>query len=225
MTDTQSIDDVINTISSLNINEERNTLELINASFKENVKKLSQVEKTKTKPGGMIYLLYGQKISEQSIVIKMGKQGEEYLKLFIKNNQNLNLLPCGIIELKNSKKKKDFDLIWKDDRIKTIYYREAKSNINFDTEKLPATIEKIKLCQEDLKSKYPEYKINVGLVNWSIYDITDTNAKNSLIKFKQNNIKVDFFSDFLELTEIKWTKEEFYQYWRSLGNILTLNNS
>ena len=41
-------------------------------------------------------------------------------------------------------KKKDVDLIFKDENNKVIYYREMKGNIELDTEKLPATISKCK---------------------------------------------------------------------------------
>lgn len=73
-----------------------------------------------TKPCSISYLLYGEKPSEQSINIKIGLFGEFLSKELI-NNSNLELLNCGIQTFNN--KKKDIDLIFKNEENKTIYYR------------------------------------------------------------------------------------------------------
>jgi len=223
MAENKDANELSNLMNNININNE-NILKLINDEFEVSVNKFSKQKHTKTKPGSLKYLLFGSEISKQSILIKIGKLGEEYLKMFIKNNLELKLLHCGIIKLSKCNKKKDFDLIWVNEKCKIVYYREAKSNIDLDTEKLPATIEKIKLLEKELKIKYPEYKINSGILNWSIYDKTDTNSKHALTEFEKNNIIVDHFGEFLELVNIEWNKEGFHRYWRKLGNIIDTNN-
>ena len=80
--------------------------------------------------------------------IKLGRLGEFLSKELIKTNHNLELLNCGIQKINN--KKKDVDLIFKDEIDKIIYYRELKGNIELDTEKLPATITKCKEIENSL---------------------------------------------------------------------------
>jgi len=66
--------------------------------------------------------------------------------------------------------KKDIDLIFKDEINKIIYYRELKANIELDSEKLPATISKCKEIEKYLQEKYNSYKIDSGILNWSVYN-------------------------------------------------------
>lgn len=129
-------------------------------------------DKTVTKPGSIKYLLFGSELSEQSLSIKMGKIGEEMVKKIIDNSKDFELLECGVqcIGIDN-KKNKDIDLLWINHKLKIIYYREAKGNIELDSEKLPATIDKMKeIIKTHNSPKYPNYKYDVGIFNWSIYN-------------------------------------------------------
>jgi hypothetical protein len=171
---------------------------------------------TNTKPGSISFLLYGEKPSEQSINIKMGHFGEFISKELIKCNSDLELLNCGIQKINN--KKKDVDLIFKNNKIKTIYYRELKGNIELDTEKLPATINKCKKIEESLKIIYPDYIINCGILNWSVYNRKTLSAGLSNIKtFEKNNIKIDHMEDFLKIINIVWLESDYYNYFRTIG--------
>ena len=87
-----------------------------------------------TRPGSISHLLYGSKPSEQSINIKLGKFGEFLSKELINSTSNLKMLQCGVQKIND--KKKDVDLLFKNEVTKTIYYRELKGNIELDTEKL-----------------------------------------------------------------------------------------
>ena len=95
------------------------------------VKKLMKDNLTYTKPGSISYLLFGEKPSDQSISIKFGHFGEFIAKELIKVNPKLELLTCGIQHIND--KKKDIDLLFKDETHKIIYYRELKGNIELDT--------------------------------------------------------------------------------------------
>ena len=195
-------------------------LNIVNNRFRNRIREFSKQEHTRTKIGSLNYLLFGSTVSKQSILIKLGMLGEEYLKMFINYDPEFELFPSGIIKLQNNKKK-DFDLIWLHKEKEILYYRELKSNINLDTEKIQATIYKINLLDNELKCKYPKYRINSGILNWSIYDKEDSiNNKYIIKKFENNNIKVDFFNDFLNILNIDWSKVEFYKYWRELGDII-----
>jgi len=181
------------------------------------VEKMLEGELTYTKPGSISYLLYGQKPSEQSINIKLGRLGEFMSKEFIRANPNLELLDCGVQKIGD--KKKDVDLIFKDESKKIIYYRELKGNIELDTEKLPATISKCKEIENSLKNTYLEYTINCGILNWSVYNRKILTAGLSNIKaFENGGIKIDHMEDFLHIINVFWDEDDFNLYFREIGN-------
>ena len=182
-------------------------------------KQMLKGQKTETKPGSISYLLFGAKPSEQSLNIKMGRFGEFLSKELIKQNINLELLTCGIQQIND--KKKDVDLIFINKYNKIIYYRELKGNINLDTEKLPATIDKCNVIHEHLKVKYPEYNINFGLLHWSVYKremLTD--GLSNIKTFETKGIKIDHMGDFLQLIDIVWDEADYYQYFKDIGQII-----
>ena len=174
-------------------------------------------ELTLTKPGSISHLLYGSKPSEQSINIKLGKFGEFLSKELINSASNLKMLQCGVQKIND--KKKDVDLLFKNKVTKTIYYRELKGNIELDTEKLPATIEKCKEIELSLKTSYPDYSINCGILNWSVYNRKILTAGLSNIKsFENGGIKIDHLEDFLKIIDIIWNEEDYYDYFRKIGD-------
>jgi len=180
------------------------------------VEKILSEKITYTNPGSITYLLFGRKPSEQSINIKFGYFGEILCKELIKSNNNFELLQCGIQKINN--KNKDVDLIFKNDKTKKIYYRELKGNIELDTEKIIATINKCKEIELSLKTTYPDYIINSGILNWSVYDRKILSKSLFHInKCENNGIKIDHFSDFLEIIHIKWSEKDFYVYFTEIG--------
>jgi hypothetical protein len=175
------------------------------------VKKIMEKDITYTKPGSISYLLRGKQPSEQSINIKLGRLGEFLAKELIKIRPNLELLVCGVQKIND--KRKDVDLIFKDESKKIIYYRELKGNIELDTEKLPATISKCKEIESSLKSKYEDYDVDCGILNWSVYNRNILTAGLSNIKtFENNGVKIDHMSDFLKIIDIIWSEEDYYSY-------------
>jgi hypothetical protein len=174
---------------------------------------------TYTKSGTISYLLYGQKPSEQSINIKFGHFGEIMAKELIKLNPKFELLTCGIQVIND--KKKDIDLIFKDETNKIIYYRELKANIELDTEKLQATIAKCKEIEKYLETIYIKYKIDCGILNWSVYNrIILKNGLSNIKTFENNGIKINHMEDFLNIIEIKWTEDDYYLYFKNIGEML-----
>lgn len=181
------------------------------------INKVLEGNMTYTKPGSISHLLYGKKPSEQSINIKLGKFGEFLSKELIKTKKNLELLPCGVQKINN--KNKDVDLIFKDENNKIIYYRELKGNIELDTEKLQATIDKCREIETSLKLEYSEYTINCGILNWSVYNRSILTSGISNIKtFENGGIKIDHMQDFLIIIDVLWTEDDFYSYFRKIGN-------
>ena len=181
------------------------------------IEKILEDKLTLTKAGSISHLLYGEKPSEQSINIKLGRFGEFLSKELIKTNDNLELLNCGIQKINNNNK--DVDLVFKDEKNKIIYYRELKGNIELDTEKLPATINKCKEIEKSFKIKYFDYTINSGILNWSVYNrrILKTGLSN-IRTFENGGIKIDHMEDFLDIIDVNWNEDDYYLYFREIGN-------
>ena len=175
---------------------------------------------THTKPGSISHLLYGEKPSEQSVNIKFGRFGEFISKEMIKSNDNLELLECGVRMINN--KMKDVDLIFMDKTTKVLYYRELKGNIELDTEKLPATIAKCNEIAAFLKTKYGDTSIDYAILNWSIYDRRVLTCGLSNIRaFEKGGVKIEHFGEFSNIAGIDWCEEDFYSYFRDIGEHIT----
>jgi hypothetical protein len=177
-----------------------------------------------TEPGSLKFLLFGEQSSVQSLVIKFGHVGETLAKEMINCNSGLTLLQTGPQIVNEKGKKKDIDLIWKDDERKTIYVRELKGNIELDSEKLPATFEKIPgIFIPWLESQHPNYKIDVGILNWGVYAREDlTKGLSHISRCEASGVKVDHFKDFFDLIGFEWEKDDFYSYFRTLGDELNV---
>ena len=173
-----------------------------------------------TKPGSIKYLLWGQRPSRQSVSVKLGKTGEQIFKYIIENFSEYKLLQCGVQLIDNKNQKKDFDLVFQDEINKVIYFRELKSNIELDTEKIVSTFEKVDgELKEWLEKKYTGYSIDVGILNWSIYNrnIPNLKTKSHIKKCEDNNVKVDHVEDMFKLTNLKWEQEDWENYWLGVG--------
>lgn len=179
-----------------------------------------------TEKGSLKYLLKGPEPSDQSISIRFGKVGEKMFKIMINSNPTLELLKCGVQVINEKGKKKDLDLIWIDKNKKILYYREAKGNIELDTEKLPAMISKIKNeISNFISEKYHDYTINTGLLCWSVYN--RNGLKKGITQIKKcegQGIKVDHVEDILKLTNVIWDEKSYYDLMRQIGDILFSNS-
>ena len=176
-----------------------------------------------TKPGSLTYLLFGQQPSRQSICVKFGHVGEKLVQRMIQECPKIELLECGNHIMDDTGKKKDIDLLWADHKEKEIYYREAKGNIEMDTEKIPAMISKINTeIKKYLTDKWPDYKINLGILNWSVYDRKEiTKGKSHIKRCEDAGIKVDHMKDILLQCDLVWPESDFYEYFSELGKILS----
>lgn len=176
---------------------------------------------THTEPGSLKHLMFGSNPSEQSLSIKMGKVGEEMVKKIITENDDLELLTCGVqcIDPKTGKNK-DLDLVWINKKNNTIYYREAKGNIELDSEKLPATIDKIvEILNTYISENYPGYTINIAVFNWAIYNRKPLKKGLSQIKkCEERGVKVEHPEDLFKLLNFDWDEVAYYNFFRKVGN-------
>tara|TARA_R100001510_G_C7652026_1_gene209838 strand:- start:1259 stop:1867 length:609 start_codon:yes stop_codon:yes gene_type:complete len=189
----------------------------------EEAKRISK-EKTKlTEPGSLKYLFWGPEKSEQSIVIQFGQSLQRMVIHEIEKNKNFSMLQSGVQKLVGMKKKKDVDLLFKNNKTNVIYYRELKANIELDTEKLPATSDKVKLLSKHLKQTYPNHELDFGVLCLSIYEKDNIKQKKILNKIKQfenSGVNISFAKDIFDILSFKTTDKEYYEYWRKIGKIL-----
>ena len=176
---------------------------------------------THTEPGSLKHLMFGSEPSEQSLSIKMGRKvGEEMVKKIITENDDLKLLTCGVqcIDPK-TERNKDLDLVWINKKNNTIYYREAKANIELDSEKLPATIDKIlEILNTYISQNYPGYTINIAVFNWSIYNRKPLKKGLSQIKkCEERGVKVEHPEDLFKLLNFDWDEVAYYNFFRKVG--------
>ena len=179
-----------------------------------------------TKPGSIKYMIFGKQTSEQSVSVKYGNCGEKIFKYIIENFTEYKLLQCGVQLIDKKDKKKDFDLVFQDAINKVIYFRELKANIELDSEKIVSTFSKvIGELKEWLETKYPTYSIDVGILNWSIYNrnIPDLKTKSHIKKCEKNNVKVDHLEDMFKLTDLEWEQEDWEKFQLEIGSTIKKN--
>lgn len=95
----------------------------------------------------------------QSQLIMLGSGIEKVFTDYILKTTSLKN-----IKNKTNKGSKETDHLFLDEVRKRIYYAEIKSNLNLDTEKARATIEKCKLIVKELENQYTGYSIVWSLV-------------------------------------------------------------
>ena len=177
--------------------------------------------KTKSLPGALPYFLFGEgKVSEQSLYIKVGRNFEKWFK-FIVEDAGMILLPDGVVKNVIGGKSKDIDLLFKDEVEKVIHYREMKSNLELDTEKLPATYEKIQMITKYVEKQYSGYKVDSSLLHWSAYEpsILPTKYKTHTKKCNKRNVKVSYPIDLFDTLSVDISDTEYYNLFRELGEM------
>lgn len=181
---------------------------------------LQYVSSESTKAGSLQHLFYGEQISHQSVNIKLGHFGEFLLKELVKTRHQLQLFQSGITRVNNRSRDIDFLFLDTSQNPQILYYREIKGNIELDSEKTRATIEKCIEIASHLASLYPSFKLDTGILNWSIYkrgDLAPSLAKN-IKTFEKENVKVEHMADFLEIIKLDWPEDDFYLFFRELGD-------
>jgi len=194
--------------------------------FSKGIQEAKRISKEKIKltaPGSLKHLFWGPEKSEQSIVIQFGQSQQRMLICEIENSKDFSMLPSGVRKLVGMKKRKDIDILFKDNKTNTIYYRELKANIELDTEKLPATSEKVTLLSKHLKQTYPNHDLDFGVLCLSVYEKDNIKQKkliNKVKQFKDSGVNVTFAKDIFNILSVNVTEKEYYEYWRDIGKIL-----
>ena len=171
-------------------------------------------------PGSGMHLLFGERPSTQSINIRFGRRFETWFHEAVQSGDNEFKMIKGGVQNVGNGIKKDIDLIFADETNKVIYYRELKLNMDLDSEKLPATYEKVTLISNRLKKFYPEYMVNSAVLTWSTYYKKDITKNQSKIKAcEANGVAVEDPSSFFKIISLKISKDEYDSYFRRIGSI------
>jgi hypothetical protein len=157
---------------------------------------LKKVSSNKKKDDASLCSLVSRPTS-QSDNIKLGIAMESMFRdITSKCNPGLeNIKP------KNKKGHKERDILFRCDKTKQIYYAEAKSNINLDTEKSASTARKIISINEELRQQFPGYTINACLLALRYVNKEDI-PQNLLNKYTAIDGFVFGVNDFLSLVGI-----------------------
>ena len=194
--------------------------------YRTGIREANRISKEKSKMteiGSMKYSLWGPEKSEQSLVIKFGRVCETMVKEQIQDTEGFLMLPSGVQLLAGMKKKKDVDLLFLDIKRKVIYYRELKANIELDTEKLPATSDKVKLLSKYLKKTYPGCTLDFGILCLPVFreqNLTQNKLKSKIRQFNNSGVKVTFADDIFQTLSLNIGEQEYYNFWREMGKIL-----
>jgi len=182
--------------------------------------------KTKSLPGGLPHLLYGSRISTASLFIKIGRNFEKWFR-FIAEDCGMEMLPDGVMKNVINGKSKDIDLLFINKETKTIHYRELKSNIELDTEKLPATYNKIVKINEYVKKEYPNYEVDSRLLNWSVYnkDVLPKKYNTKITKCNEAGVRVSWPVDFFNIVGADISEQDYYDFFRDLGKMTNETNN
>ncbi len=151
------------------------------------------------------YLVENKNIS-QSDCIKLGISIEKILaEIILDKNKNLkNSRP------KNTKGKHERDHLFVDSINKKVFYSELKSNLNLDTEKCIATVNKCKTIVEELRIEYPDYQLNWRLLGLRYTDtrLISKNIKSKYSSISENVSGVNEYLDVLD-TGIQFSEKDY----------------
>lgn len=187
--------------------------EIFKLMFFAMILKLKDEEITMTKPGSIDYLLHGPRPSTQSVNIKIGNRLEFLLNEFSEK--------MGFPKHKLGK------TLVEGHQVDTLFvmnecleYEEQKTNANLDSEKIKATINKIKKIGESLRSQTKKV-VRCSIFHTTIWEEFDApEYSKAYSRYKKSGIRVKFMSDYFQSLGVEITKEEFYSMWREGGKIL-----
>ncbi len=177
--------------------------------------------KSESLAGSLPHLLFGGgRVSTQSLYIKIGRNFEKWFK-FIVEDSGLELLPDGVVKNVIGGKSKDIDLIFKNEETKTIHYRELKSNLELDTEKLPATYEKIVKITEYLEREYKGYEIDSSVLHWSVFEpsVLPRKYKSKIQQCNSNGVGVSYPVNLFDTLSVDVTNEDYHNFFLELGEL------
>jgi len=181
----------------------------------EMAKKIKSQVKTVRVRGSLGHLLFGDGPSYQSIIIKVGNELEKALNQFSTAcGKKQHYLKDQLIE------GKQIDSLFYASDENILEYDENKANAGLDSEKLPATIKKIKKMKEDLERITGKRTI-AKIFHTSVFEEDDAPEFKSYYKrYRDGGVEVKFMKEYFQSNNVEIDKEYFYETWRLAGDIL-----
>jgi hypothetical protein len=172
-------------------------------------KNIETLKKKQKKDSFSIKTLLGNNTLTQSQCIRFGHVFENILKDTL-SHENIEVLDTRFLYLNTKGKKKEADLLFKFNN--TLYYFEAKTNLNLDSEKCIATDNKISDITNYLNNNKSEFECD-NVVSGCITCWYETNKElNNKLK-----TKIFFMKDFFELINYKVTQIDYNKAMLLLG--------
>jgi len=163
-------------------------------------------------------IVWRHRPSHQCHNIKLGHVVEAVWNDSVKSvDNNFKLIDDDRIDIGGTSTQ--MDVLFVDDQSKKVYYFESKNNINLDTEKGPATAEKVEKVRNALEGKYSGYDV-IAKILTGRYSTTSVIPKNL---FKNNLTKDNIigYNDFFELIGHHQTSEkEWANIWYEIGTYI-----
>jgi len=165
------------------------------------VKEESEI--TRTTYGSTTYFLFGPRISTQSVVIKFGNRFETLLNEF-STSLGINSHFNDIKQI-NGYQVDSLRLIGD-----CLDYEEQKNNPGLDSEKAPATLNKIINIKDWLTKEYPQYRVRGCIFHTMAWEEKDApDFKVYYERYKKNGIYVKTMKEYFESLKIQITKKEY----------------
>ena len=123
------------------------------------------------------------------------------------------------IKRQNIKGVKETDHLFMDTANKIIYYAELKANINLDTEKSQATVNKCLQIVAELQEEYNDYEIK-----WCLLAFRYTDNDSIPIKFKKKYVNIEHnlfgINQYFEMlgVNIPFTEEKYHMLLNNIAN-------
>lgn len=155
----------------------------------------------------------------QSDAIKIGFAIEKIFREIILTNPDLE-----DIRKKNIKGVKEKDHLFRNKNTGAVFYAEVKSNLSLDTEKLPATIDKIKGITAGLQTEYAKHDEEIEIKTFLFaprYFRSEEIPQTQLTRFapliEETNIQLVGVNDYLAALGIEYQIESEAAYKEKLG--------
>jgi hypothetical protein len=175
-------------------------------------------EQKKMTPGSLGFLLFGEVVSTQSMLIKFGNYYEMVLNEFaILCGKKQHPLKKTILDGKQI----DSLFLGNSDE-DCINYFEQKANAQLDSEKLPATCKKIKNIVLKLKEE-TSLCVNGYLLWTSVFDIDDYPdiTRTYYFTYQNKGVKVKYMKDFFDFCGVNVTREQFQNLFNEVKDTLS----
>ena len=169
--------------------------------------------------------IFGRPDLSQSERIQLGNRIEKWMNRIVEihpithsikgkeSNLWMNTETKKVVVGGNGAGLKDIDNLFS--IVKSAYYLEIKTNLNLDTEKAPATIEKVKIITECLKES-GNYDEVIGKVVSPFWDSENVPISGNMKKYAS----IMWFSEFSKLLDLGLTKETYEDLCKKIGKFL-----